>query len=331
MSEAKDKKEKPVEGTKETGKKEPREPDQVIEIRNVYSTETSKKEDPTKDVTSPKAKEKSAKTGEKVGEEVATETGKKEKVETPQLSRKELQDQLAAEKKKREGLELIVEAEATKQFESEKTEFLELIKDEDRRKELGEKIGDDPTVLNEYKRITSFFTSALEEAGIKVTGKPETKKAGEEDVKEPPTGTDADKKTDAGAVKEKPEKDKEGKEGEDDDKPAEKSLAGRATLPPDQGAGADTYKAYVDELYEILKNPEKTVKERKFADDQINKLFASMLLGIKSSDATKRGNMPYLPAIATCPNCQGQLVGDLEKCPSCGWKLYAKNFTPRGR
>lgn len=106
--------------------------------------------------------------------------------------------------------------------------------------------------------------------------------------------------------------------------------SGRATLPQGNQGVAENYKEYVNELYEILKDPEKSVKERKIADQKINDLFAQMVLGIKAR-GSRNQDMPYLPPTASCPNCGAQLIGDLESCPHCGWRLYAKNFTPRGR
>ncbi len=197
----------------------------------------------------------------------------------------DLESQLAAEKKRREELELIVEVEATKHFEEEKNAFLNLIPDEEKRNEVSEKIGDDPEVLREYRKMASFFSTMLQKAGVRVT-------------------------------------DNEGEEF---------TPSGRATLPnQNQGSVAENYKEYVDELYDILKDPEKTTKEKKIADKKINDLFAEMVLGIKAR-GSRNQDMPYLPPTASCPNCGAQLIGDLESCPACGWKLFAKNFTPRGR
>lgn len=203
----------------------------------------------------------------------------------------DLAQQLAEERKRRKAAENIITIEAEKSWIDEKEAFLNLVTDPKKRSELDEKIGDDPSKLNEIKRLTSFLVTALKGSGVQVTGLPVS----------------------------------------DDDKPAEKTVSGRATLPQRNQSGgvAETYKDYVDELYEILKDPEKSAKEKKIADQKINELYASMILGIKSSKATQRGDMPYLPSTSSCPNCGAQLIGDLESCPSCGWKLYAKNFTPR--
>lgn len=199
----------------------------------------------------------------------------------------DLEDELTRIKKQKEELELIVEVEATKAFEDEKEAFLNLIPDEERRNELDEKIGDDPEVLQEYQRMTSFLASALRGSGVKVTGLPE------EDEKD------------------------------------SYSPSGRARLPQNnQGAGAESYKQYIDELYSILQDPEKTAKERKIADGKINQLFLSMISGIKSRGG-RNENMPYLPTTSGCPNCGNTLIGDIETCNKCGWKMYPRKGAMR--
>jgi len=306
-----------TEGT-ETGKKTQKDADSVIEVRHVY--QTSKDSVPVKDKTP--AKELTAKP-ETGGEESITKTvdpsTKEDKVETPELSVKELQTQLATEKKRREGLELIVEAEATKAFETEKTEFLGLIKDENMKNDVSEKIGDDPNILNEYKRMSSYMTTWLEKAGVTVTEKPETAtKDGEETTKETGTGEGA------GAVTESTE---EAETGGDDSEEGDKTVAGRAVLPQTKEGevGADSYKAYVDELYNILKDPTKTAGEKEIADKHVNALFLEMTKGMKST-----GQYAHLPPISACPNC-GYILSDPENetCPRCGWKHMVSGIKVR--
>ena len=303
MSETEKKDEKIVEKPEEKIDKVTREPDQIIEIRNTYSAEIPSKKDDSIKVPEKKVETKT--------EEITKTPEKKVDDIIPQLSVKELQTQLEAEKKKRGELELIVEAEATKQFETEKTAFLALVPDETKRAELETKIGDNPDALNEYKRMAYFMTTMLEQKGVKVTGKEEKPiETTEETSTEETTEDSTEEETIIPVVK------------------------GKATLQDtDQVGSAENYKAYVNELYEILNDPSKTVKERQMADGEINKLFGSMVLGIKASKATQHGDMPFLPASWACgnPACGTQLFGDPETtvCHACGWKLYGKGFTPR--
>jgi len=69
-----------------------------------------------------------------------------------------------------ETAESIVEISAVAQFEKEKDKFLSQIPDEDKRAEIEDKIGDDPEILEDYKRMSDFFVTQLKKAGVKVTG-----------------------------------------------------------------------------------------------------------------------------------------------------------------
>lgn len=288
-----------------------REPDEFIRIEHTYDY-PKKDGDNSKPQKSKNVKPNESNDDEEEDENVTDVTtddiaGKKQKKKSvddvPDVNK--LQKQLEDEKKRREQLELIVEAEATKQFENEKDTFLSLIPDEDKRNELNEKIGDDPTVLNQYKMMSSFLTDTLERAGVKVTGKPENDDGNDED-------NENEEENESDDVDESGDEDVE-----DNDDGEEATPAGRAKLPSDNTpVGADTYKAYVDELYEILKDPTKTPQEKQIADKQVNELFGEMLNGIKAT-----GQLPRLPPVSECPNC-GYILSnpETETCPRCGWK-----------
>lgn len=286
-----------------------KEPDSVIEVRHTYDAPIIKK--PTsKDVKEEKVdKSQNSDDGEEESTTVTvddTSTKDDDGKEVPNI--KEVKAQLAKEKKRREELELIVEAEATKSFEKDKTDFLNLIPDENKRNELSEKIGDDPDSLNQYKMMSSFLTDALERAGVTVTGKSEN---GEENE-----GGNGEESDDANNGESEEE------ETDSEDEEEETTPTGRATLPEggNKPVGAENYKAYVDELYEILKNPTKTPQEKQIADKQVNELFGEMLRGIKAT-----GQLPHLPPISECPNC-GYILSnpETETCPRCGWKHQVK-------
>jgi len=82
----------------------------------------------------------------------------------------EKQSEIEKLREEKEALESIVQISAVTQFENEKKAFLNQIHDEDKRAEIEDKIGDDPNILEDYKRMADFFTTQLRKSGVKVTG-----------------------------------------------------------------------------------------------------------------------------------------------------------------
>lgn len=295
-------KEKKKTETEETSTEEEKTEGEVITVRHEFVTPEPKKtkDNPVKKEPEEKKEPAEKKTEKKVPEK-KTETPKDE---DPKL--KELREKLEAERGKVKEYETIIQAEALKSFKDEKEKFLGLIPDEEKRKQAGEMIGDDPEKLEQAKFLTDFFAKSLQGAGVKVTGTETEEGAGKETKEgEKKTGTETE-------TKEGEKKTGTETETEKDENVIEKGPAGKATLPP-QVTGYGQYKQIVDELYGILLDPSKTEAEKNEANRKIDELFVQMVKGLREHPQTRI-------SISECPQCKALLTANAKSCPSCGWQ-----------
>ena len=231
---------------------------------------------------------------------------KGEKVEEKTYTAEEYE----AMKQRAEEAESVVEISAVAEFEKQKDDFLSLIPDEEKRKEIGDKIGDSPDILAGYQRMTDFLSMSLEKAGVKVTGKSEgnpEEKTDEKPVDKTDDETkDSDKKIDS-------------KEKDDSDDPIRSTPTDSGIPPEPTTGGAETWKAYVDDLYAVLLDPQKSQAEKKEVNRRLDQLFGEIFRAIK-----EKQQMPFL-SVSQCPNCGALLGADTKECAICGWK----HFNPR--
>jgi hypothetical protein len=107
--------------------------------------------------------------------------------------------------------------------------------------------------------------------------------------------------------------------------------SGKARIIPQrqsQKTGAnDDFKAYIDSLYEIKKDPSRTVREKEEADLMLDELFMEVIKGINVARRRTGRSLPELQ-VNQCPRCQNLIQMSLgepfDKCFVCGWELYSK-------
>lgn len=104
---------------------------------------------------------------------------------------------------------------------------------------------------------------------------------------------------------------------------------GKASLPPSNNSGdADNFKQYIDELYEIKRDPSRSATEKQNADRMLDELFLEVIKGVNvARRRTGRGFADY--QVNECPRCgalnqlpRGQ---NFERCAACGWTLYTRD------
>ena len=80
-------------------------------------------------------------------------------------------------KKEKENLQDIITISAEVEFDKQKKEFLDLIEDEDKRKEASEMIGESPEALESAKTMTNLLIDAYNVGGVKVEGAEKVRKS----------------------------------------------------------------------------------------------------------------------------------------------------------
>jgi len=198
-----------------------------------------------------------------------------------------------AEKELRETKEKLEEREAqlgliaTKTFEDEKTAFLSQIKDETKRTSAEKMIGDDPDKLESAKMMAQLISSAIEQSGSHITGKPDEKPA------------------------EKPEEIDDG---------TEKKPPKGANIPPAPAipAGGDAKaiaKEAIDACFAILADPSKSQVEKDAANQKVNEMYAEFRRGAKESGKKDKYD---IPPTMECPKCKATMFGNT--C-ACGYEI----------
>lgn len=219
-------------------------------------------------------------------------------VETPkpaekpaETSKTETSTETPKEKELREKLE---EREtqlgliATKAFDEEKTAFLDQIKDPEKRADAERRIGDDPEKLTSAQFIASIISAGIKQAGGEVKGLPEGGKPAE-------TPKTSEKPEDDGTEKVPP--------------------AGVAKAPPVVPTGNVTTQV-IDELFNILMDPQKSQREKDSANQKINEMYGEFRRGAKESG--KKDSYP-LPPTMDCPKCHSIMQGNI--CQTCGYEI----------
>ena len=103
--------------------------------------------------------------------------------------------------------------------------------------------------------------------------------------------------------------------------------SGKATIQRSQKTGKDDFKSYIDELYNIKKDPSRTVREKEEADRMLDELFMEVIKGINvAKRRTGRGLAEF--QVNECPRCKNLIQMPLgetfDKCIVCGWELWSK-------
>jgi len=217
------------------------------------------------------------------------------KVETP--------TETPAEKELRETKEKLEERDSQlalislAEFNSQKTTFLSQIKDETKRASAEKMIGDDPDKLESAKMMAQLISSAIEQSGSHITGKPETP------TETPKTPTEKPEEIDDGTEKKPPK---------------------GANIPPAPAtpAGGDAKAIAIEAinvLFTTLSDPSKSEEEKRLANEKINEMYASFRAGHKEGEHGARDKDFYpLPPTMSCPKC-GQVMFGI-KCV-CGYEV----------
>ncbi len=104
--------------------------------------------------------------------------------------------------------------------------------------------------------------------------------------------------------------------------------SGKASLPQNNSGFSDSYKEYVDTLYETLKDPSKSDLEKESANQMLDQLFGEMVKGLRVAKG-KYGHAVPSYQVTECPNCRLLLTGErgeeIDYCPRCGWQKYVKS------
>lgn len=104
--------------------------------------------------------------------------------------------------------------------------------------------------------------------------------------------------------------------------------SGKSTMASPSGGMNAGMKQWIDTIYGTLKDPSKTPQEKAEANLMADQMVMEMIKGMNI--AKQRGGRRFSDwQVFECPRCRKKIIQPrgipAEECPSCGWKLYARD------